>query len=285
MSTANMSTANMSTPTHAVPHRTSALPILRRTLLDGWRGLVGWALGIVAVLALYLPLYPTLQGPEITELIDQLPAELVQTLGYDDMASGAGYAQASFFGLLGFVLITIASIGWGAAAIAGQEETGRLELTLAHAVGRVQVALESAAALIVKLLFLGGVVFGLLTVMSPAFELDLEPANILATTLAWVGLGALAGTTALAAGALTGRRVWALGAGAAVAVLGYAFDAVGKMNDGLEWLRNLSPFAWAYGFEPLANGVDWGGLGLLWGVSALLVAVAAWALSRRDVLG
>ena len=51
--------------------------------------------------------------------------------------------------------MTIAGIGWGASFIAGSEDAGRLELTLAHGVGRVQYALESAAALVVKLLALG----------------------------------------------------------------------------------------------------------------------------------
>ena len=131
------------------------LPVFRGWLAEGWRGLIGWAVGLTAVALVYLPLFPTMQSPELSGLIETLPPELVRTLGYENITSGAGYAQATFFGLIGFVLITIAGIGWGASFIAGAEESGRLELTLAHGVGRVQYALESAAALVVKLLALG----------------------------------------------------------------------------------------------------------------------------------
>ena len=89
----------------------------------------------------------------------------------------------------------------------------------------------------------------------------------------------------IAVGAATGRRSWAIGAGAGVAVLGYGLDAVGGSNDDLTWLANLSPYHWAFGNAPLAEGFDWAGLGLLWGLSAALIAVAVWALSRRDILG
>jgi ABC-2 type transport system permease protein len=44
-----------------------------------------------------------------------LPPELVRTIGYENITTGAGYAQATFFGLTGFFLITIASITWGGA--------------------------------------------------------------------------------------------------------------------------------------------------------------------------
>ena len=82
-------------------------PIFSRHLLDGWRGQLGWSLGIAAVIGMYLPLFPSLQSPELAQLIDSLPAELVSTLGFNQIASGAGYAQATFFGLLGFVLAFI----------------------------------------------------------------------------------------------------------------------------------------------------------------------------------
>ena len=68
-------------------------------------------------------------------------------------------------------------------------------------------------------------------------------------------------------------------------VLGYGLDAVGGMGEDLTWLANLSPYHWAFGNAPLADGFDWGGLGLLWGSSAVLIGVASWVLSRRDILG
>ena len=261
------------------------LPILRHWLDDGWRGLIGWSAGLIVVALVYLPIFPSMQSPELSGLLDSLPPELVRTLGYTSLTTGAGYTQATFFGLIGFVLITIAAIGWGAAFIGGAEESGQLELTLAHGVGRVGYALESAVALVVKLVALG-VVAGLVVwaVNGPA-GLDLAAANLLAVTTAWVGVGLLSGSAALLAGAAMGRRIWGVAVGSGVAVAGYVLQAIANNSDDLDWLRAASPFDWAFGQAPLANGADWAGLLALWGTSAVLIALSTFALTRRDVVG
>lgn len=109
--------------------------------------------------------------------------------------------------------------------------------------------------------------------------------GIVAVTAAWVALGLLSGATALAAGAATGRRSWVLGAGAGIAVVGYVLQAVANNAERLDWLRRLSPYEWAFGSDPLATGPHRAGLALLVAGAALLVAVAAATLDRRDVLG
>lgn len=259
--------------------------VFRRLAVDGWRGMIGWIIGIAATLGLYLPLYPAMQSDELVQLMDNFPPELLNALNMDDIVTGAGYTHASFFGLLGYVLLVIATTAWGATFIAGMEESGRLELTLAHAVGRVQYALESVAALFVKILALAVVTFGLIWVLNEPSELGLSMTNLLAATIAWASLGLLSGVAALAAGALTGRRMWAIGAGAGIAVLGYVLDAVANSSEQLQWLGDISPFSWAYGENPLANGFDWLGLGLLWALCALGIGLTAWALARRDIVG
>lgn len=274
----------MTTTTPSAAPRPAA-PVLARQLLDGRRGQVGWSLALAAVVGLYLPLYPSLQSQQLTDLVDSLPAELVQVLGFDRIATGAGYTQATFFGLVGFVLAAAASTGWGAAAIAGAEESGRLELTLAHAVSRTRYALESAAAVVVRCLALGVVAFALVLAVDAPAQLGIDATDLLAASAAWTGLALLPGTAALAVGAVTGRRSWATGAGAGTAVLAYALDAAGRTGGGTAWLADVSPYHWAFGADPLADGFDWAGLGLLWGGSAVLVGVAAAALARRDVLG
>ncbi|MEC5182100.1 hypothetical protein RCH07_003475 [Arthrobacter sp. CG_A4] len=99
----------------------------------------------------------------------------------------------------------------------------------------------------------------------------------------FAGLALLSASSALFAGALTGRKTYGLAAGAGVAVLGYAFNAVGRQSKDVEWLLDLSPYSWAYGNNPVANGADWAAAGWLWGISVLLVALSAVALDRRDV--
>ncbi|WP_243228696.1 ABC transporter permease subunit [Microbacterium sp. CIAB417] len=266
--------------------RDSFLPVFRRSVRESWRGVLGWTIGLAAVLFLYLPLYPSLGGDgQLEEIISALPKELVETLGYDQISSGAGYAQSTFFGLMGFLLLTIAAVIWGSAAIAGSEENGRLELDLAHGIGRGQYALESALSVLVRLAWLGGfsglVIWGL----NSTAELELEAPHLVGAVAALTGLAFLTGSAALFAGAAAGRRAWATGAGAGIAVLGYILQALAKQSDDLEWLNALSPYAWVYHQPPLADGVHAGGLALTWGLALALCAASAVALRLRDLRG
>ena len=265
---------------------TSPLPLFRRMLADGWRSLIVWAIGIVAVLSLYLPIYPSLGASgEMEKLLASLPDQLVSSLGYDQIATGTGYTQATFFGLMGFALLTICAVNWGTAAIAGDEENGSLELTLAHGVSRTQVVIERTAAIVVRLLVLIVVAVVMILALNDSSELAIGVPNLIGTAAALLGLTLVTATAAVAVGALTGRRAFASAAGAGIAVAGYALNAVSKQTDDLEWLHNLSPYYWAYGDEPLTNGADPWMLALLFGVAAVLTVVAVVALRRRDIAG
>ncbi|MFJ4998723.1 ABC transporter permease subunit [Microbacterium sp. NPDC088619] len=262
------------------------LPVFRRNLRESWRSLLGWTVGLAAVLFLYLPLYPSIGGNgQMQDIIDALPKQLVETIGYDQISSGAGYTQSTFYGLMGFLLLTIAAVIWGSAAIAGAEESGRAELDLAHGIGRGQYALESALAVLVRLLWLGTfagiVVWGL----NDPSELGLEGWRIVGASAALTGLAFLTASAALLAGAATGRRIWATGVGAGIAVVGYILQALAKQSKDLDWLNALSPYAWVYRQSPLAEGVDPGGLALTWGLAIAFVVGSALALRARDLRG
>ncbi|KUM33290.1 ABC transporter permease subunit [Arthrobacter sp. EPSL27] len=263
---------------------TKPLPLFRRAFVDSWRSTLGWAAGLAATIFLYLPLYPSIGGsPEMQEVMKAFPPEMIKALNYDQITSGPGYTQATMFGLIGFLLMTIASVAWGAAAVGGDEESGQLELTLAHGVTRTQVVLERALAILVRVLLLAGLVSVLILLLNDSAELDIRPENLLGTSVLFAGLTMLSGTTALCAGTVTGRNTFGLAAGAAVGVLGYVFNAVGRQSRDVEWLLDFSPYNWAYGNNPVANGADWASVAWLWGLSAALVALSALALSRRDV--
>ena len=86
-----------------------------------------------------------------------------------------------------------------------------------------------------------------------------------------------------AVGAWTGKRVAAIGVGAAVVVLGYLADSFLPQIESLKWTEALSPFDWYLGGEPLVNGVRPGDAALLLGLAVLLVALGTWRFNQRDV--
>jgi len=264
--------------------RRTPLPVFTKALTDSRRSLVGWSLGFAAALSLYLPIFPSMSGnSQMQDLIDSLPTELTRTINYENIGTGAGYTQSTFFGLVGFLLISIAAISWGAAALGGDEESGQLELTLAHAVTRVEVAAQRFAALAVKILLPALVAFVIVMIWNGPAELDIDLANLLSTCLLFGGLALVCGSAALLGGALTGRRAWGIGTGAFVAVVGYVFNAVGNQGTDLEWLHALSPYYAAYGHDPLINGADAWTVVLFYLAALVLGALAALALRQRDV--
>lgn len=259
-------------------------PLFRRALGDSWRSLIGWSLGVTAAMFMYLPLFASIGGNEdMLALLDTLPEELVNAIGYDQITTGAGYTQSTFYGLIGFALLVIAATSWSTAAIAGDEETGSLELTLAHSVSRTQLVLERTAGVVVRLAWLGLLSAVLVIALNDSAGLGIEPGHALAGGAAIVGIASLVAATGIAVGALTGRRVYATSAAAGVAVLSYTFNAIANQGADLDWLHAYSPYHWAYGNSPLAEGADWGGLGLLYGFAALLVGIAVVALNKRDI--
>jgi ABC-2 type transport system permease protein len=260
------------------------LPLFTKSLADSWRSVLGWGAGLAAAMFLYLPLYPSIGGSQqMVDLIRALPPEMVKALNYDQIASGPGYAQATVFGLIGFLLMTIASVSWGAGAVGGDEETGQLELTLAHAVTRTQVVFERGLAIAVKIIALSGLVLVLLLLLNEPSQLHIDVGHAVGTVVLFAALAFLSGAMALLIGALSGRRVFGIAAGAGVAILGYLFNALGNQSTNLQWLHALSPYNWAYGGSPMANGADWGvAVGLI-AVSVALTGLGALALQRRDV--
>lgn len=247
------------------------------------RSLILWAGAIAAVAAMYTAFYPSVGGMKMEIITESLPPELVTALGFDTLASAAGYVSSTVYSLLGPILVLVCAIGLGARLVAGQEEDGVLELEYTAPVSRGRVYVERLAALWTQVLVLVLAVSVVLLLMSAALDLDLSPGNILAAGSALLLFGGALGTLALAVGAATGRRGVVLGAASGVAVLGYLLSYLAPLAE-VPWMEAVSPFHWYAGAKPLVNGFDWGGIGLLAALAVVAAVVGARALVRRDLM-
>lgn len=267
----------------ARPATNVALPLFRHEFTRSVRGLLGWMAGNAAAILLYLPLYPSIGGSrDMLDYFAAFPPDLVAMLGLDKMGTGAGYTQSAYVALMAFFLFVIAAVSWGSAAIAGDEEAGGLELTLAHAVTRTQVVLERALALTVRLVCLAASGVAIIWAINDASQLALGFGGLVAVSIALVALTLLMGMASVFAGAVTGRRSVATAAGAVVAAVAYILDSAFRTT-GVLWLGAISPVTWAFGGDPLSTGLDVTGLAGLLGSAGLLVVGAVIAFNRRDV--
>jgi ABC-2 type transport system permease protein len=255
--------------------------VFAKTLWDHRRTWLGWGIGLLAVVLVYVGPFDQYREQGILDVDLDFP--LYQALGFQDLASPEGYLDATVFGLLGPLLVIMAAVVAGARSIAGDEEAGTLDLLLAHPVSRTRVVVERFAALLVAMAWLGLIVWGAtaLTVRAADMGIPLDRVTAAAGALALLGL--TFGTLALALGAVTGRRALVLGVTAAVAVAAYLANTLALQFEALEPARYASPFYHAFGADPLRTGFDPVGIGTLAALALVILAVAIWGFNRRDV--
>jgi ABC-2 type transport system permease protein len=258
--------------------------VFGKALWDGRRGLLGWSLGLAGVAAMYAAFYPSASTPDMARAIQSYPESVKQLFSMQDMTSPAGYLGASVFNLLGVILLVVFAISGGARAVAGDEEAGTLDLVLAHPVGRGRLVVQRFLALAAQVVVIcAAVLVVLLAIASPTKTSSIGAGNLAAATAQLALLGMCFGALALAVGAATGRRSAVIATCAAVAVVAYFGNTLAPRVHGLGWLPRLSPFHYYSDSQPLRHGLDAGDSLVLIAATALLVAVAALAFTRRDV--
>lgn len=274
-----MTTLTRTTPADA--RRAAPAGVVLRGVLHGRRRtVVLWSVATAGVAAMYTAFYPGIGGAKMAVMMEAMPPEMIEALGMEDLASAAGYVSSTVFALLGAILVLVCAIGLGARLVAGEEEEGTLELELTAPVPRGTAFAERLAALWLVVLAVVAAVVAVLLLLSLALDLDLSTVNLLAAGLhLWVFGGTL-GTVALAVGAVTGRRAVALGVAAGIAVLSYVVAYLAPLVEGASALEQLSPYHWYIGGEPLQQGVDAAGLGMLLALAGV-AALAGWAAFRR----
>lgn len=255
-----------------------------KALWDARRSLLGWTLAVAAVAAMYAAFWPSIQTPEMLKALESYPEGVLEAFNYDDLTTAAGYLGGSVYGLLVPLLVTIFAIAGGTRAVAGDEEAGMLDLLLAHPVSRTRLVLHRMAALLAGVALIAAVVGLVITAMIGPVGFDgITVGEVAAMTLHLILLGAVFGALAFAVGAVLGGRAVTLGISSGVAVLAYLASGVIPQVEGLRWVRNLSPFYWYNGGDPLVDGVHPGHALLLATATAVLAAVGVWRFNNRDV--
>jgi ABC-2 type transport system permease protein len=258
--------------------------VFTKTLWDARRSLLGWAVAISAVGLMYAAFWPTVNTPDMQQALQNYPDGLLEAFNYDDLTSPAGYLGSSVYGLLVPLLVAVFAIAAGTRAVAGDEEAGTLDLLLAHPVSRTKVALQRYTALVAGLTLVGVVLWlAMLAIAGPAELEGVTAGELAAATTQLALLGACLGGLAFAVGATTGSKALAIAVSAGLTVLAYLANGVFPQVEGLAWTRDLSPWHWYLGGEPLKHGLQAGDALLLLAVTLVLVAAGTWRFNRRDV--
>lgn len=255
--------------------------VFAKALYDQRRMFVWWSLGIVVVSLVYIASYKTYA--ETGMLDTEMPEYLGALMGAMDYGSPEGYLTSTFFTLIGAWMTVAFALVIGVRAVAGIEDSGMLDVILAHPVSRARFVLERFAALAVSLAVFGAVTWAAVSIAAGISEMGLPLANIAAACSGLALVGLVFGTVALAVGALTGRTGVAYGVTVAAALAGFLANNLAPMLEGLDFARKLSPFHYYLRGDPLRAGFDAGGSAVLVAAAAIFAGLAVWGLNRRDV--
>ncbi|WP_431939998.1 ABC transporter permease subunit [Nocardia grenadensis] len=258
--------------------------IYTRTLADNRRALLAWTIGTTVVGVIYAAFYPQVGGSGgMAETVQNYPEAMREALRMQDIGSAEGYLGSTVFGLLLPLLVMAFGVTFGARALAGDEETGYLDLLLAHPVGRTRLAVERFAGLVTGTVAIGVLVFvGMLAIRSGAELESIGLGEFAAQCIQLALLGITFGGLAMGLGAALGNRGQALGISVGIGVLTYiAGNLAGVI--GAEWLKYLSPFHYYIGGEPLRNGMPWADTAVLLVAGVGLVSLGFLRFDRRDL--
>ena len=258
--------------------------VFTKTLWEMRQALLGWTIGITAVGIFYAAFYPAIRTPEYEEMMESFAPELMEALGFAAITTPAGYLGSTTFGLLGPILMIVFATWFGTRAIAGDEDSGKLDLLLAHPVSRWGIVAQRFGALIVASVGISLVLFvGLVAVSGPAEFSEIGVANLLAASTHLATLGILFGGLAFAVGAATASRAIATAAVGIVGVVGYFGNTLAARIPEIDALGNVSPFRLYSGGRPLVNGLQPLDVAALAIAAIVLVEIGGAVFNRRDV--
>lgn len=257
--------------------------VFTKGLYDQRRSLIGWALGIVALLLVEGALWPSIRSmPNLDAFLANYPEAFRKLFNLQDFGTGRGFINAELFSAMVPILFIIFAIGHGARAIAGEEEAGTLDVLLATPISNVRLVLEQAATLAASVASLAVVLWASTIGVSLAFGMGMNAMDLLWAVLAIALLGLEFGWLALAVGAITGRRSAAIAAATIGAVAAYVLFLAAQLVDGLKPWRTISPFYQALHGGPLGGGLSPSFIWLLIG-GAAVVALSLPIFDRRDI--
>jgi ABC-2 type transport system permease protein len=167
------------------------------TLYLGWlrarlRSTIFWTIGVAAVLVVTAAFYPSLKN-FFADFQTQGSAGVSSLLGLTgniDPSSPLGYLWSNLYSNTVPWILMALGISLGAAAIAGDEETGTLEYTLSSSATRGQILVTRFAGVFTILLVVGALTGLALFATAPLFDLtNATTVTIDGTSVTNPGLG------------------------------------------------------------------------------------------------
>ena len=247
------------------------------------RSIIWYTVGLGAYAFLIVGLYPAFKSDDSLDALTRGNATLSALFGATgSLTSPDGWLNANIYANFLPLFVLLTTIGYGAEAVAGQDESNVLGLVATLPVRRRDILLEKAAALVVLALPIALVTMAFV-VVGRAFELRLAMGPVIGVTAGVVLLGVDFGLLALVVGVASGNRGRALGVAGGVAAASYVISSLAPVVGWVRPLRFASLFFYSVGNGQLVRGLSVTALVVLVAVAVVLASLATVAFERSDV--
>ncbi len=257
-----------------------------RYTYTGLRGsILGWGLGLGFYGLMIVPMYETFagRGDQFQQMIANYPPEFLAFFGatVDSMLTPAGFLGMYAFSMLP-IIIGIFAVLAGSGLIISDEERGRLDLIIAHPVGRSSFFFGRSLGILsvaLSIHILGWLGFSLLLGSS---SLGFSWGQMAAPFLTLLVQTLFYATLALMLSMLLPSRNLAAVVSGAVMVISYLVSSLAFMDENMETLAKLMPYHYfqtVLSFKEL--NLNW--LFALLGISAVMIVIAWLRFIRRDI--
>lgn len=264
-----------------------------RHALRHYRGqMIGWGIAMFLYGAINVPFYDSFATQK--ELFDQLmslfPKEAFAFFGNFDMtsyATPAGYLGIQYFDVMAVLILGVFALLLGSGLLVSDEESGRLDLILAHPVSRMSLfwgRVLGFAAATLAILFIAWL--GLVLPMSLT-SMNLGWGEVALPFLSLFGVLMVFGMAALLFSMLLPSRSTAAMAAGFVLLASYILTSLDRLlqmqgNKSLQAAVKFTPLYYYEGGNAI-GGLNVERLAGLLAVSAVLAALAALLFQRRDI--
>lgn len=243
-----------------------------------------WAVVIGGMIMLCMAMFPEMskESQGITDLFASMGV-FTEAFGMDKISIGD---PMGFFGIEGGAVLGIGGAFFaaylGVRMISKEEADHTAEFLLTHPVSRVGVVAGKLAAIVVSIALLNAFVAACSIASFAMIDEPLDAEGFWLLMGAQVLLQLEIACICFAVSALFGRG--SIGVGLGFAALLYFANLIGKLGDADDWVRYLTPFAYADASDILTDmALDSTlvGLGMAYAAVALVVAFAVYA--RKDI--
>jgi ABC-2 type transport system permease protein len=245
-----------------------------------------WGVALSFFPIIYVGLYPSF-ADQLAGFQDILDLELYQALGITGMTTFEDYMASTVNNLIP-VILAVYAVLTGTAALAGEEEDGRLEMIVALPIPRWQIVTVKAVAIGLSLLGImalaaGGTALTLISIQSQV-DTAATPWGVFINLLSAWPLELAFAMIALFLGAFAPSRRIALSlAGLLVAASFLGNNLIG-MIESLQSLQWLSLFHYYDATaDAILNGQAWSDILILLAVALVFFGLAVFFFGRRDI--